>query len=93
VPIAHQLWKIKTPSHVCFHCSIQFPNLKLRDKLGVSLSAERLRALNRGTESTVNDELRKDTEGTGNTEEDGIVVGLSKAIVLEKDTGVLFEID
>lgn len=66
-------------------------NLQLSaNKLGVSLSAETLRALNRSTKSAVNDELRKDTKGTGNTEEDGVVVGLSETVVLEEDTGVLF---
>lgn len=65
-------------------------DLKLStDKLGVSLSAERLGALDRSTESTVNDDLRKDTKGTGNTEEDGVVVGLGKTVVLEEDTRVL----
>lgn len=65
-------------------------NLKLSaDKLGISLSAEGLGTLDRSTESTVNDELRKDTKGTGNTEEDGVVVGFGKTVVLEEDTGVL----
>lgn len=59
------------------------------DKLGESLSAERLGALDGGTETTVNDQLRKDTQSTGDTEEDGVVVGLSQAVVLEEDTRVL----
>lgn len=59
------------------------------DKLGESLSAERLGAFDGGTETTVNDQLRKDTQSTGDTEEDGVVVGLSQAVVLEEDAGVL----
>jgi hypothetical protein len=65
-------------------------DLKLStDKLGVSLGAERLGTLDRSTESTVNDDLRKDTKGTGNTEEDGVVVGFGKTVVLEEHTRVL----
>lgn len=68
-------------------------NLKLStDELGVSLSAEGLGTLDRSTKSTVNDDLRKDTKGTGNTEENGVVVGLGKTVVLEEDTGVLHKI-
>lgn len=59
------------------------------NQLSVFLSAERLRPLNRSTDSTVNDELGKNTQSTGNTEEDCVVVGLGQAIVLEKDTRVL----
>lgn len=71
--------------HACKHS-----NLKLSsDKLGISLSAERLRTLDRGAESTVNDELRKDTKSTGNTKEDSVVVGLGKTVVLKEDTRVL----
>jgi hypothetical protein len=69
--------------------SVSF-RLKLSaDKLGIGLSAERLGTLDRSTESTVNDDLRKDTKGTGNTEEDGVVVGFGKTVVLEEDTRVL----
>lgn len=59
------------------------------NELGESLSAERLGALNGRTESTVDDQLGQDTQSTGHTEEDGVVVGLSQAVVLQKDTGVL----
>jgi len=59
------------------------------NQLSVFFSAERLRSLYRSTDSTVNNELRKNTQSTGNTEEDCVVIGLSQAIVLEKDTGVL----
>jgi hypothetical protein len=58
------------------------------NQLGVSLGAERLGPLNGGTDSAVNDELGKDTERTGYTEEDGVVVLLSETVVLEEDTGV-----
>ena len=58
------------------------------NQLGVSLSAERLGPFNRGTDGAVNDELRKDTERTGYTEEDGVVVLLGEAVVLEEDTRV-----
>lgn len=65
-------------------------NLKLStDKFGVGLGAERLGTLDRSTESTVNDELRKDTKSTGNTEEDSVVIGFGKTVVLEEDTRVL----
>ena len=59
------------------------------NQLGVGLRAETLGALNGRTESTVNDDLRKDTKGTGNTEQDGVVVGFGKTVVLEEDTRVL----
>ena len=59
------------------------------NELGESLSAERLGALDGRTESTVDDQLGQDTQSTGDTEEDGVVVGLSQAIVLQEDTGVL----
>lgn len=65
-------------------------NLQLStDKLGVGLGAETLGALDGGTKSTVNDQLGQDTQSTGDTEENGVVVGLSQAVVLEEDTGVL----
>lgn len=44
--------------------------------------------LNGGTDGTVNDELGKDTNGTRHTKEHGVVVGLSQAVVLQKDTRV-----
>ena len=59
------------------------------NELGESLSAERLGALDGRTESTVDDQLGQDTQSTGDTEEDGVVVGLSQAVVLQEDTGVL----
>ena len=59
------------------------------NELGESLSAERLGALDGRTESTVDDQLGQDTQSTGHTEEDGVVVGLSQAVVLQEDTGVI----
>lgn len=44
--------------------------------------------LNGGTDGAVNDELGQDTNGTRNTEEDSVVVGLSQAVVLQENTGV-----
>ena len=58
------------------------------NKLGVGLSAEGLGALNGHAKSTVDDQLGQDTNGTGNTEQDGVVVGLSQAVVLEENTRV-----
>lgn len=69
--------------------SLSFLNsLQLLDKLGPLVSGEGLGSLNGGTESAVDDELGKNTNGARDTEEDGVVVGLSKTVVLEKDTGV-----
>lgn len=56
--------------------------------LGPHLGAEGLGALDGRADGTVDDELREDTDGAGNTEEDGVVVLLGEAVVLEKDTGV-----
>ena len=58
------------------------------NQLGVGLRAETLGALNGRTESTVNDQLGQDTQSTGDTEENGVVVGLGQTVVLEEDTGV-----
>lgn len=60
------------------------------NQLGVGLSAETLGALNGRTESTVNDQLGQDTQSTGHTEQNGIVVGLGQTVVLEEDTRVLY---
>jgi hypothetical protein len=56
------------------------------------LSREGLGSLNWCSYSTVDDELRKNTNSTGNTEKNSVVVGLSQAIVLEKDTRVLLHV-
>jgi hypothetical protein len=58
------------------------------NQLGVSLSAERLGPLNWGTDGTIDDELRKNTERTRDTKENSVVVLLSKTVVLEEDTRV-----
>lgn len=62
------------------------------NKLGVGLGAERLGPLNGGTDGAVDDELGKDTESAGYTEEDGVVVLLGEAVVLEEDTGVSVDV-
>ena len=72
-----------TVEHVAVTCLQLCAN-----QLGVSLSAERLGPLNGGTDGTVDDELGKDTERTGYTKENSVVVLLSEAVVLEEDTGV-----
>ena len=46
------------------------------DQLGVGLGAERLGALDGGTQSAVDDQLGQDTQSTRHTEQDGVVVGL-----------------
>ena len=66
----------------------QKSNLKLGHDLGPLLCAEGLGALDGGADCAVDDELGEDTDGAGNTEEDGVVAGLGEAVVLEEDTGV-----
>lgn len=44
--------------------------------------------LNGGTDSTVNDQLGQDTNGTRHTKEHGVVVGLGQTVVLQQDTRV-----
>lgn len=58
------------------------------DQLGVSLGAERLGALDGHAQSTVDDQLGQDTQGSRHTEQDGVVVGLGQAVVLQEDTRV-----
>jgi hypothetical protein len=77
------------------NCQLSFLKSRLKlstNQLSVLLSAERLGPLNRSTDSTVNDELRKDTQSTGDTKENGVVAGLSKTVVLEENTRVLCRI-
>lgn len=62
--------------------------LQLLDKLNPLVGGEGLGTLNGGADSAVNDELGEDTNGAGDTKEDGVVVGLGEAVVLEEDTGV-----
>jgi len=57
--------------------------------LGPLLGGEGLRTLDRCTNSTVNDQLREDTNGTGDTKENCVVAGLGETVVLEKYTRVL----
>ena len=82
---AHVLNRIlPSPS---FSLSLLIP-LQLLDELSPLVSGEGLGSLDGGTESAVNDELGKDTNGAGDTEEDGVVASLSETVVLEEDTGV-----
>lgn len=65
-------------------------NLELgSNKLGPGIGGEGLGTLDGGTDGTVDDELRKDTKSTRNTEENSVEVLLSEAVVLEENTGVL----
>lgn len=59
------------------------------NQLRILFSAEGLRSLNWRTDSTVNDELGKDTQSTGDTEENRVIAGFSQAIILEEDPRVL----
>lgn len=67
-----------------FQCCLQLGT----NQLGVGLSAERLRALNGHAKSTVDDQLGQDTQGARHTEQDGVVVGLGQAVVLQEHTRV-----
>lgn len=58
------------------------------NQLGVGLSAERLGPLNGGANSAIDDELGEHTESTRDTKEDGVVVLLGEAVVLQENTGV-----
>lgn len=52
------------------------------------LGGNRLGAFQRQTQSTVPEDLRQGTQGTGDAEKDSVVVELLEAIVPEEDTGV-----
>lgn len=54
------------------------------NKLSVFLGAERLGALDRSAKSAVDDELRQDTKGAGNTKQNGVEAGFVQAIILQK---------
>jgi hypothetical protein len=56
------------------------------------LRRERLGALEGHAEGTVPDELGRDTEGTRDTEEDGVEVLLVEAVVGEEDTRVSVDV-
>lgn len=58
------------------------------NELSVLLGGEGLGSLNGGTDGTVDDELGKDTKGSGDTKEDSVVGLLSQAVVLQQDTRV-----
>lgn len=77
------------PSFIYALQSKQTPDLELgTDQLSKLLGREGLGSLNGHAVGTVDDELGKDTESAGNTEEDSVVSGLSESVVLEEDTGV-----
>lgn len=79
--------RLSSPS---LHPSFLLSFLQLgSNNLNPFLGGEGLGALDWSTNSSVNDQLWEDTNGTGNTEEDSVVVGLSQTVVLEQDTRVL----
>lgn len=59
------------------------PHLFLEQALEVNA----LGALNGGTEGAVPHKLGKGSQGTADTESDGVVQGLLEAVVVEEDTG------
>lgn len=61
------------------------------NKFSICICAKRLGTLDRCTKSTVDDKLWEDTKGSRHTEEDCVVAGFTKTIVLEKDARVLAE--
>lgn len=70
---------------------LNFPSIFLQsctNQLGPCLSAERLGALDRSSNCAINDELWENTNGTGYTEQDSVVAGFGKTVVLEEDTRV-----
>jgi len=58
------------------------------DLLFDPLGGDTLGSLDRETQSTVPDDTRKDTQGTGDTEQDGVVVLLLQLVVLQQHTTV-----
>ena len=62
------------------------------DELSVLLGAERLGTLDRSTKSAVDDELRQDTEGAGDTKENSVEAGFGQAIVLQENAGVSIDV-
>ena len=68
---------------------ISFHSQLSSNELGVALSAETLRAFNRGTNTTVDDQLGKNTNSTSNTEQNSVVAGFGQTVVLKEDTRVL----
>lgn len=57
-------------------------------QLNVLFGGEGLWSLNWGTKTTVNDQLRQDTEGSRNTKQNGVEGLLSQTVVLQQDTRV-----
>ena len=53
------------------------------DHLGPHFSAERLGALNGHAQRAVDDDLGKDSDGTRNSKEDGVVAGFGQSVVLQ----------
>lgn len=80
--------------HPSVHPSLfQNSDLQCRsDNLGPLLGREGLGALDRSTDSTVDDQLGQDTDSSRDTEQNGVVAGLSQTVVLEKDTGVRIDV-
>jgi len=55
-------------------------------------SSDGLRSLNRKTQSSVPNQTRQDTNGSGNTEQDGVVFVFLQTEVLEQDTRVRVDV-
>jgi hypothetical protein len=66
--------------------------LQLLDKLDPLVSGKGLGSLDGSTDGAVDDQLGEDTDGSGHTEEDGVVAGLGKTVVLEEDSGVSIDV-
>jgi hypothetical protein len=62
------------------------------NQFGISLGAETLGAFNGSAQSAVDDELRKHSERSRDTEENGIVARLRQTVVLQENTGVCVDI-
>lgn len=60
----------------------------LLNHLDQQIGGERLGALDGQAQGTIPDKRGQDTEGTGHTEEYGVVVHLLHAVVLQQDTGM-----
>lgn len=58
------------------------------DELGIGVGAEALGSLDGRTESSVDDQLGQDSQSTGDTEQDSVVVGFGEAVVLEEHSRV-----
>jgi hypothetical protein len=58
------------------------------NKLRIGLGAERLWSLNGHADGTIDDELGKHAEGTGNSKQNGVVVGLGETIILQENSAV-----